>query len=486
MLTLFQDLKGTLPAMIIQLFLFALYSGLSLFIGLGLPELLPVLLPAADLTLSPAVAMVLALFVFLLCALVHMTLFSLGRSAKLSRQLRNLTQSQHSVEDEVLWLRGEIKAVLGALDSAATKKGNGKAKDPSGTNPVVEAAAEVRMLKSLVAGIYDGKSDAPAPRELTLDPVKDRGVAARSKEMEGELLELLSDPGLRRSDAAEKRAVEKKAAEKKSAAKPKRKAPPPSSPKEGKLLEGLSKRKTLDFVQKALRDDMIDLVLQPIVTLPKRQKRYYECFSRLRDATGNYILPQDYIPVAEKAGLVTAIDNMLLFRTIQLVRKIQRKHEELDFFCNTSSHTLKDAEFFGDFVDYLESNRLLVANLIFEFPQADFKDMSSEARLLLRRLSNIGARFSLDQVEDLDLDLPDLEGRAVAFVKVDGPKLVEMRINEGSKKVREFIESFNRSRIQLIVEKLEEDDDLMTLLEAGATLGQGYLFGEPRLARPAN
>src|SRR3546814_12549901 len=89
------------------------------------------------------------------------------------------------------------------------------------------------------------------------------------------------------------------------------------------------------------------LVLQPIVLLPQRKRRYYECFSRLRTADGYMILPEQYIAVAEREGIVSAIDNMLLIRCIQLVRKIQNRGEKLDFFCNISSHTLGDDAFFG-------------------------------------------------------------------------------------------------------------------------------------------
>ena len=457
--------------MIPHILLFALYSGLALFIGLGLPELWATLLPTTDLGLSPALAMALALFVFLLATLVHMTLLGLGRSTQLARQLRNLAQSQRSMEDEVLWLRGEIKAVLEALDAAGSKKTTGPKPGKGSPDAVVEVAAEVRILKSLVAGIYDQQSGKPAGQTPRVDLPRDRAAARpdRDPEGDGELLELVSDPGLRRKSA-------RKQASEVIAGKARKIGLGARAPKAGKLLEGLSKRRTLEFVQKALRDDMIDLVLQPVVTLPKRRKRYYECYSRLRDATGAYILPNDYIPVAEKAGLVTGIDNMLLFRTIQLVRKIQRKHEELDFFCNISSHSLKDADFFGDFVDYLEHNRLLVANLVFEFPQKDFAGMNSDGRLLLRRLVNIGARLSIDQVEELDLDLADLESRGVAFVKVDSALLMEMRKTKGAARLKELVDSFSPSRIRLVVEKLEQDEDLMTL---------GYLFGEPRLARPA-
>src|SRR3546814_10554546 len=90
------------------------------------------------------------------------------------------------------------------------------------------------------------------------------------------------------------------------------------------------------------------------------------------------ILPEQYIGLAEREGIVAAIDNMLLIRCIQLVRKMQYRSEKLDFFCNISSHTLGDDAFFGDFVAFLESNRDLSKHLIFELSPNDYKASSGE------------------------------------------------------------------------------------------------------------
>src|SRR3546814_19208389 len=95
---------------------------------------------------------------------------------------------------------------------------------------------------------------------------------------------------------------------------------------------------------------------------------------------------------------------MLLIRCIQLVRKMQYRSEKLDFFCNISSHTLGDDAFFGDFVAFLESNRDLSKHLIFEFSQNDYEAWDSGAALYLRRLADLGCRFSLDGVHHMDID----------------------------------------------------------------------------------
>ena len=60
----------------------------------------------------------------------------------------------------------------------------------------------------------------------------------------------------------------------------------------------------LNAVREAVRANRIDLVLQPIVKLPGKERRFFECYSRLHNVYGEYVLPATYIPVAERAGLI--------------------------------------------------------------------------------------------------------------------------------------------------------------------------------------
>jgi len=236
----------------------------------------------------------------------------------------------------------------------------------------------------------------------------------------------------------------------------------------------------LDVVRASLRDDRVDLVLQPIVSLPQRKRRFYECFSRLRTSDGAMILPQQYVALAERAGLITAIDNMLLFRCVQLVRRVHRKKENVDFFCNISPHTLADADFFGDFVEFLESNEELAPHLVFEFSQMDFARWSEAGAALLDRLAYLGCRFSLDRIIDLNLDPQALADRQIRFVKIEIDRLLS-----GDQLDQGLLRALRRHRIDLIVEKIEDETRLIELLDYEIDFGQGYLFGAPRLARPA-
>jgi cyclic-di-GMP phosphodiesterase TipF (flagellum assembly factor) len=246
------------------------------------------------------------------------------------------------------------------------------------------------------------------------------------------------------------------------------------------VAENLEREAVLDIVRAALRNDRIDLVLQPIVSLPQRRRRFYECFSRLRTEDGAMILPEQYIALAERAGLITAIDNMLLFRCIQLVRKIHHRNQDIDFFCNLSPHTLVDEGFFNDFVAFLEGNQELAPHLVFEFAQGDFARWSEIGARLLDRLATLGCRFSLDQVTDLKFDPAELAARHVRFVKIEsGILLDQMQDSVG------MLRALRRHQIDLIVEKVEDEGRLLEILDYDIDFGQGFLFGEPRLARPA-
>ena len=236
----------------------------------------------------------------------------------------------------------------------------------------------------------------------------------------------------------------------------------------------------LDVVRESLRNDRVDLVLQPIVSLPQRKRRFYECFSRLRTGDGAMVLPEQYVTLAERAGLITAIDNMLLFRCVQLIRKVHRKKENVDFFCNISPHTLADTDFFADFVEFLEGNEELAPHLVFEFSQADFTRWSEAGAALLERLAYLGCRFSLDRINDLNLDPPTLAARQIRFVKIEIDRMLSgTQIDPG------LLRALRRHRIDLIVEKIEDENRLLELLDYEIDYGQGYLFGAPRLARPA-
>ena len=127
----------------------------------------------------------------------------------------------------------------------------------------------------------------------------------------------------------------------------------------------------LETTRDALERARVSVFLQPIVQLPNRRVTHYEAFSRIRDRGGNLIGPHSYLEMAERAGLIAAIDNNLLFRCVQLLRRVRRFNRDIGFFCNVCAHTLMDETFFPQFIEFLSDNTELAEDLVFEFAPAD-------------------------------------------------------------------------------------------------------------------
>ena len=262
-------------------------------------------------------------------------------------------------------------------------------------------------------------------------------------------------------------------------------AHPPPDPQRAALLE---------TVREALQENRVDLYLQPVVNLPQRRTLFYESFSRLRDATGRVMMPAEYLSVAEPEGLVQAIDNLLLFRCVQIVRRLASSDRQVGIFCNISPASLSDDSFFPRFLEFMSQNKDLSQALIFELGQKAFRDRGAKESRNMGKLADLGFRFSMDKVADLDLDYADLARADVKFVKIGASLLLDELVEEDGRTVfrsmndilaSDYAPLMRRYGVEIIAEKVESERQVVEVLELDVGFGQGHLFGEPRAIREA-
>jgi cyclic-di-GMP phosphodiesterase TipF (flagellum assembly factor) len=324
---------------------------------------------------------------------------------------------------------------------------------------VGEVVAEVKVLQTLIEELYSsrGTAAAPAPAIPAAPPT----------------LRVLDNPNAPKRPEPVKPAA---APAKEDAAGSS--AMPP-------VIQGLGERQILDLLRDGLRENRVELALQPIVSLPQRKRRFFECYSRIKAADGKVLVPEQYLDIAERFGLVTAIDNMLLFRCIQLLRKLRKANANVGFFLNISQRTLADRDFFREFINLMAQNAELAPAIVFEFSQRAWDSADNTLHRDLDRLAQLGYRFSLDKVTNLDIDVPGLSSRHFRFIKVEAARLAQAAasgaIGDDPKSFKRMLDSY---AIDLIVDRIESEPMLLELLELSIDFGQGYLFGEPRIAKP--
>jgi cyclic-di-GMP phosphodiesterase TipF (flagellum assembly factor) len=262
----------------------------------------------------------------------------------------------------------------------------------------------------------------------------------------------------------------------------------PSRPQRGPASAYLNtlggKDELLETIRASLEENRVDLYLQPMVSLPQRKLRYYEALSRLRAENGDVIMPDQYIEVAGQAGLMSVVDNLLLFRCVQIVRRLMQKGRDIGIFCNISGETLADKEFFPQFLDYMRANRDLAGQIIFEFSQQTVLKAGLEGEKNLTALATMGFALSMDHVETLALDFLRLKAIGFRHLKVRASTLTRgMKGADAQVAAEDFKKLLTRHGLNLIAERVEDEKTVIQLLDYAVDYAQGYLFGEPRAVR---
>ena len=409
-----------------QLFILASYAIIAAAVAVVLPQAAP--------ELGAVTSGLIGFDLFLFAALVHEVLARRAREA-LAHEVQNRMDAHY--QEEVASLKSVNDALLADLAKAR--------QDMSNLSDVVESAAEeanqalldeMRTFRAQLGQIADG-IDEEETQQAVKNSFANLGLTAEEESAPAPIV-------------------------------------PPPAYRDDELLA---------IIQEALEENRVDLYMQPIVSLPQRKTRFYEAFSRIRTPDGTILMPDDYMAIAEQKKLVAVIDNLLLFRCIQLVRRIQRRNMDFGFFVNISTHTLNNARFLAQFIDFMSENRKLAGSMMFEFTQADFARHTTAVEAQLKRLAALGFRFAIDRVEQLELDFADLAGRNARFVKIPARLLLAAGTSDAAPDPRLLKEAADNENIDLICEQLESEKQVVEILDHRFDYGQGYLFGPPRPVR---
>ncbi len=235
----------------------------------------------------------------------------------------------------------------------------------------------------------------------------------------------------------------------------------------------------------AIEGNRIDLYLQPIVTLPDRKLRFYDASTRVRTGDDAFMPPGDYLHLAEREHLMPRIDNVMLVKCVQLLRRLGPESRLKGVFCNLSAQSLLDHDFFPELVEFMEENSTLADNLTFQLSQRAVLDIGADELVGLKTLGKLGFVFSLDHVADLDVDFAALRDHFFRYVKIEAKTLLhDMAEARASIPVSDMTSFLDRFDLKLIVEKVGDEASLERLMDYGVDLAEGDLFARPRPVTP--
>ncbi|MBV9698222.1 MAG: PAS domain S-box protein [Gammaproteobacteria bacterium] len=235
-------------------------------------------------------------------------------------------------------------------------------------------------------------------------------------------------------------------------------------------------------VTRAAEDDRLELYFQPIVALRAGEARpFHELTVRLRDDSGELVLPNEFIPAAERYNVMSAIDRWVVGRALKLLRERQEQGLPLPLLALNLSGTSLNEQSFVDFVLQSVGDPALAAALCFEITETAAVTSLANARFLMSELKNRGCKFSLDDFGTGVSSFVYLKSLPVDFLKIDGQFITNIAQDPVNRSLVEAIARVGRALgIATVAECVESEAVLAELRSIGVDYAQGFLLATPR------
>lgn len=229
-------------------------------------------------------------------------------------------------------------------------------------------------------------------------------------------------------------------------------------------------------IEEALTQDRFELRFQPIVEVATGRIVHYEALLRMRDAQGDIVYPDRFVPVAEKTGQIQAIDHWVLSHALE----IMSARPELHLSVNLSANAMDDPLLLPDIEQLLKRFVVEPVRLTFEITETAAINSILRATRLMRGIQRLGCRFALDDFGSGYASYAYLRQLPVDDVKVDGAFIRNL---SHSREDRIFVKAItdiaHGMGKRVIAEFVEDGDILQVLVELGVDLAQGYHLGRP-------
>jgi diguanylate cyclase (GGDEF)-like protein len=226
-------------------------------------------------------------------------------------------------------------------------------------------------------------------------------------------------------------------------------------------------------IKDALRDDRIDLYLQPIVSLPDGSIAFYEALCRLRTPGGEVLAAADWIGHAERLGLMPSID----IRMLEKVNDLLIRNDELHVFVNLSSSSFHDTTVLGRLERTLRSVRH--GSLGIEITEHTTLSDRERAADVLTRLRALGAVVAIDDFGLGFTSFSELADLPCDIVKIPG-SFSDGQSDEDTPAIAAAITTIaHHFGKRVVIEGIETAAGARQAKLLGIEYAQGWHYGKP-------
>jgi len=236
-------------------------------------------------------------------------------------------------------------------------------------------------------------------------------------------------------------------------------------------------------IRRALDNGEFKPYLQPIVSLVDEKIIGFETLIRWHHPERGIIMPDDFIPVAERVQLIQTIDRKMLEMACDILPKMHAavSGDNKPFISvNLSGVNFSDDAIVSGISDVLNDANVDANHIKLEITESAFIGNADKAAKILDELKDLGLSVALDDFGVGYSSLGYLHRFAIDGIKIDKSFTNRTRNNQkGVDIVKAIVGLAKTFDLGVIAEGIETEEDLDMLTKIGCIQGQGYLFGKP-------
>ena len=236
-------------------------------------------------------------------------------------------------------------------------------------------------------------------------------------------------------------------------------------------------------LRRAIERDELVIYYQPIVCLTDGNIKGFEALVRWNHPQRGFLLPQDFIPVAEETGLIISLDWWIVREACRQMRCWQdtfKNLPDLTICVNLSSKHFALPKIVDKIQQTLETTGLEPRCLSLEITEKALLENADVVAPKLSQLKTLEVCLSLDDFGTGYSSLSYLHGFTLNSIKIDRTLIGKIPSDRPILEiVRTIVQLAGSLNMKAIAEGVETEEQLAILKEIGCELGQGYFFYKP-------
>ena len=253
------------------------------------------------------------------------------------------------------------------------------------------------------------------------------------------------------------------------------------------LVERHGQMSWVSRIVDAIEHDKFVLYQQPEVPLdPEDHCKHFEILVRIKELDNSLILPDSFIPAAERYNLMPKVDRWVIKNVFESMarrrEKMNGKQGEQVVAINLSGLSLADDDLLEFILAKQKQYDIKLEEICFEITETATISNLAKATQFMNKLKKFGCQFALDDFGSGLSSFAYLKNLPVDYIKIDGSFVVDIVSDPIDSAMVEAITSLARvMKIQIIAEWVENQETLDMLEEIGVDFVQGYHVGRPEV-----